>query len=190
MRRISTGRDFSRPSPDRVIRDQRSHDAVSPAIRELVALGFVEITEKGCAGNENQRRAARYRLTYVNNVGRSQPTHDWKEIKTMEAATGLAATARAAKDPRAAAAGRRGKNKIPVPETRTGTGPGNQDRNTKSPVLETRTTSLVPETRTTIYILPPGGRPQPTINRHPDTADTRLIWAAPQYRDLDPLTQS
>jgi hypothetical protein len=129
------------------------HNAVSPAIRELVALGFVEITEKGAAGNENHRRAARYRLTYVNDNGRSQPTHEWKAVKTAEAAEAIAAAARRAKDERAAAAGRR-KNKIPVPETMTGTGTGNHDRSAKSPVTESGTTRPVPDTMTTIYTLP------------------------------------
>jgi hypothetical protein len=128
-------------------------DSVSPAIRELVALGFVEITEKGAAGNENHRRAARYRLTYVNNSGRSQPSHEWKTIKTAEDADSIAAIARRAKDPRAAAAGRH-KNKIPVTETMTGTGHGNHDRSAKSPVTETMTTRPVTETMTTIYTLP------------------------------------
>jgi hypothetical protein len=92
-------------------------------------------------GNENHRRAARYRLTYVNNSGRSQPSHEWKTIKTAEDADSVAAIARRAKDPRAAAAGRR-KNKIPVAETMTGTGHENHDRSAKSPVTETMTTRV------------------------------------------------
>lgn len=40
--------------------------AIAPAIRELSVLGFLEVTEMGCAGNENDRRAHRFRLTYVN----------------------------------------------------------------------------------------------------------------------------
>lgn len=92
-------------------------NAISPAIRELVALGFIEITEKGCGGNENQRRATRYRLTYVNNKNRALPTNEWEKIKTIEDAERLAAEARTTKDARAIAIGRRGlralKNKNP-----------------------------------------------------------------------------
>jgi hypothetical protein len=128
-------------------------DSVSPAIRELAALGFIEITQPGAAGNEGYRRAARYRLTYVNEKARAQPSHEWKAIKTAEDAEALAAAARRAKDQRAAAAGR--KNKIPVTETMTDTGHGNHDRSAKSPVTETMTTRPVTETMTTFYILPP-----------------------------------
>jgi hypothetical protein len=129
------------------------HNAVSPAIREAAALGFVEITQPGAAGNEGYRRAARYRLTYVNSTGRLQPTHEWKAIKTVEEAEAIAAAARRAKDERAAAAGRR-KNKIPVPETVTSTGTENGYRSAESPVPETGTTRPPPETGTTIYIFP------------------------------------
>jgi len=127
-------------------------DSVSPAIRELTALGFVEITQPGAAGNEGYRRAARYRLTYVNSAARLQPSHEWKALKTMEDAKSISAGARAAKDQRAVAAG--SKNKIPVRETGTDTGPGNGDRSAKLSVRETRTTTPVRETGTTIYTLP------------------------------------
>ena len=127
-------------------------DSVSPAIRELVALGFVEVTEKGAAGNENYRRPARYRLTYVNDNGRSQPSHEWKSIKTIEDAESVAAVARAAKDQRAVAAG--SKNKIPVPESRTVPVPESRTEARNHPVPETGTTRPVPESRTTIYTLP------------------------------------
>jgi competence protein ComGC len=48
---------------DQFVKWQLDRKAIAPAIRELVALGFVEVTEKGCAGNENQRRAHRFRPT-------------------------------------------------------------------------------------------------------------------------------
>jgi hypothetical protein len=38
--------------------------AIGPAIRELVALGFVEITEVGRAGNAEWRKPNVFRLTY------------------------------------------------------------------------------------------------------------------------------
>jgi hypothetical protein len=34
--------------------------AIAPAIREVVALGFVEITRKGCAGNADYRQPTLY----------------------------------------------------------------------------------------------------------------------------------
>ena len=56
-------------------------NAIAPAVRELAALGFVEITEKGCAGNANQHKATQYRLTYVNSKNREQPTNEWRRSK-------------------------------------------------------------------------------------------------------------
>jgi len=100
-----------------------AQNAIAPAIRELVALGLVVITEKGCGGNENHRRANRFRLTYVNMKSREQPTHEWRKIETIEDAERLAAGARSEKDRRARDLGRRGlrafKNKIPVTENVT-----------------------------------------------------------------------
>jgi hypothetical protein len=113
-----------------------AQNAIAPAIRELVALGFAEITEKGCGGNENHRRANRFRLTYVNMKSREQPTHEWRKIETIEDAERLAARARSEKDNRARDLGRRGlrafKNKIPVTENVTGPGHTNSDQNCDS----------------------------------------------------------
>jgi hypothetical protein len=98
--------------------------AIGPAIRELEALGFIEITAKGCAGNENHRRANRFRLTYVNMKSREQPTHEWRGIATIEDAAGLAGQARSKRDQRAIELGRRGararkQKQNPVTETAT-----------------------------------------------------------------------
>jgi hypothetical protein len=38
--------------------------AIAPAIREVVALGFVRITRPGSAGNESYRQPTLYLLTY------------------------------------------------------------------------------------------------------------------------------
>ncbi len=114
-----------------------SQNMVAPAIRELVALGFVEVTEKGCGGNERQRRANRFRLTYVNTKNREQPTHEWRKIETIEIAERLAGDARGEKDRRARDLGRLGlralKNKIPVTETVSGPGHRNCDETTDCP---------------------------------------------------------
>jgi hypothetical protein len=84
-----------------------SRNSVGPAIRELVALGFLEITEKGIASNENGR-PNRFRLTYVNVKSREQPTNEWRRVMTIEEADRLAKEARAEKDQRARALGSRG----------------------------------------------------------------------------------
>ena len=111
--------------------------AISPALRELVALGFLEVTEKGCGGNANHRRANRFRLTYVNMNSRAAPTHEWRKIETIEIAERLAGDARGEKDRRARDLGRLGlralKNKIPVTETVSGPGHRNCDERTDCP---------------------------------------------------------
>jgi hypothetical protein len=52
--------------------------AIGPAIRELVALGFVEVTRPGCAGNASERQSARYRLTYRRAYSNHQITDEWR----------------------------------------------------------------------------------------------------------------
>jgi hypothetical protein len=54
--------------------------AIAPAIRELVALGFIEITEKGRAGNAEHRTPNLYRLTYRPAKGIfADGTHEWRK---------------------------------------------------------------------------------------------------------------
>ncbi|OLB72258.1 MAG: hypothetical protein AUI16_20885 [Alphaproteobacteria bacterium 13_2_20CM_2_64_7] len=67
---------------------------VAPAIRELVALKFIEITKPGRAGNAEHRAPNLFRLTY-RHAKREAPTHDWRRITTTEQATALARQARA-----------------------------------------------------------------------------------------------
>jgi hypothetical protein len=165
-------------------------NSIAPAIRELAALGFVEITGKGCAGNANQHRATRFRLTYVNSKTREQPTNEWRKIKTMDDAERIAAVARAAKDQRARDLGRRGargrENKNPVRKTLTGTGPQNPDRSANFPVRKTLTASPVRKTRTTIYI---SGQGSGSAGPQPDRATivirpVKLPWTTPVVREL------
>jgi hypothetical protein len=66
---------------------------IPAAIREAVALGFVEVTERGHAGNAEFRTPSKYRLTY-RHVDRANPTDEWRCIKTDEEATTIAKRAR------------------------------------------------------------------------------------------------
>jgi hypothetical protein len=59
--------------------------AIAPAIRELIALGFVEVTEHGRAGNADWRSPNRFRITYKQTKD-AGPTHEWKRIQTAERA--------------------------------------------------------------------------------------------------------
>jgi hypothetical protein len=61
--------------------------SIGPAIREAVALGFLEVTERGRAGNREFRSPSRYRLTYLGAGRRSdQATHEWRRIDTIDRA--------------------------------------------------------------------------------------------------------
>jgi hypothetical protein len=81
---------------------------VSPAIRELEALGFAEVS-KGHAGVGGHGKASRYRLTYVNDRHGVEPTHEWQRITTIEEAEQIAGEARSEKDQRSRDLGARGR---------------------------------------------------------------------------------
>jgi hypothetical protein len=69
--------------------------AIAPALRELEALGFIEVTERGCAGNAESRHASLYRLTYRASEGiLSDGSHEWRRIATIDEARKIADTAR------------------------------------------------------------------------------------------------
>ena len=58
--------------------------AIAPAIRELVALGFIEITREGRAGNADWRRPTLFRLTYRHSFD-LKPTNEWRKITEADA---------------------------------------------------------------------------------------------------------
>jgi DNA-binding transcriptional MocR family regulator len=70
--------------------------SIAPAIRELEALGFIQVTERGCAGNAAYRRPNRFRLTYRDAEGViSDGSHEWRLIKSIDEAKALQRAARA-----------------------------------------------------------------------------------------------
>lgn len=83
-------------------------DSVGPAIRELVALGFVEVTERSHAGGGGHGEANRFRLTYVNDKYRVPPTDEWRRVSTIDEAERIAKEARSGKDQRSRDLGARG----------------------------------------------------------------------------------
>jgi hypothetical protein len=119
-------------------------NAVAPAQREAVKLGFAELTKRGRGGNAEYREPNLWRLTYVHGRGGIEPTHEWRKIVSLEEAEAIARGARKAKNPmavrygRQAARGRKFRNQyrkpIPAPVSETDT------ENEKSPVSETDTT--------------------------------------------------
>ncbi|MGJ5180398.1 hypothetical protein ACQR16_24520 [Bradyrhizobium oligotrophicum] len=113
-------------------------DAIAPAIRELVALGFVEVTERGRAGNAEFRTPNKFRLTYKPAKGLpGHGTNEWRKIASVDEALAIAKGAR--------------NSKLQSGETAK-FGRGNPDRKQKSPVGETPTTGHSRFSPTTIDI--------------------------------------
>lgn len=69
--------------------------AIAPGIREAVALGLLEVTEQGRAGNAEYRKPNLFRLTY-RHTDHGPATNEWEKIETVERAETLARAARSA----------------------------------------------------------------------------------------------
>lgn len=89
--------------------------AIAPAIRECVALGLLEVTEQGRAGNAEYRAPNHFRLTY-RHTEYLDPTDEWKRINSVETAQRLATAARRAGKKQKPSAG---KPTVSVRETHT-----------------------------------------------------------------------
>jgi len=82
--------------------------SIAPALRELVSVQLIEVTERGRSGHGEWHSPNQFRLTYLNS-GRADPTNEWQHIKTMAEARSLVKAARQdQKTPRK-------KNKTPLP---------------------------------------------------------------------------
>jgi hypothetical protein len=113
--------------------------AIYPALQEVVALGFVEITEHGVAGGPEYRKASKFRITYRPADGvRGDGTHEWMKI-TEEQAPIIAAAARAAKPPKKQFQ-RYGKRQISVRKPHRKTGFNSTESVTTTHGTETITT--------------------------------------------------
>jgi hypothetical protein len=86
-----------------------NRSAIARGIREVCALGFVELTRPGRAGNGEFRISNLFRLTYLPAHGKG-PAHEWRRIETIEDAEKIA------KKVRRTIESRRRKNKTPVAE--------------------------------------------------------------------------
>ena len=147
--------------------------AVAPAIRECCALGFLEVTELGRAGNAEFRQPSKYRLTY-RHVDRANATNEWQRIHTVEEAEQIAWAARRS----AAAASRKrktsgGRCHVSVGETHTETA--------KAPMGETPITVLVGETPTTLDISGEQAKPARSfLSASPASPHSpKLPWTTP-----------
>ena len=86
-----------------------NHNQIAPAIRELVALGFIQVTHKGCAGNAKYRQPTLFLLTYRPFGSHKYVGNGWRRIGDIEEAEAVANAARAKKaDARAREFGRKG----------------------------------------------------------------------------------
>lgn len=113
--------------------------AIAPAIRELEALGFVEVTQRGRPSAGDLRWPNFFRLTCVNSKSSTTPSHEWRRIKTVEDAGLLAKGARKTQI----------KKQNPGAETPHCTSGGNPHCQAQFPVWKSPTTSPVLETPTT-----------------------------------------
>jgi hypothetical protein len=107
-------------------------DAIAPALRELAALGFIEITAPGRGGNAEHRTPNHYRLTYEHTRD-GNPTNEWKRFPPdmMAVAEHAAHMAR--------------QNKIPSPDSGPGAEPGFRARKRKIPEPGFRATRVTSE---------------------------------------------
>jgi hypothetical protein len=71
--------------------------AVAAAIREVEALGFIEVTQHGKPSAGEFRVPNLFRLTCTNCKSTPDPTHEWRRVPDMETAEALARVARVAK---------------------------------------------------------------------------------------------
>jgi hypothetical protein len=115
--------------------------SIAPGLREVEALGFVVVTERGRAGNAEHRSPNLFRLTYRSCKGLpGDGTHEWRRIATVEEAEELSALARNNKPAKKTKSQCR---KMPRPSDE------NRHRNAGSPVMETITTAHSAESITT-----------------------------------------
>jgi hypothetical protein len=78
--------------------------SIAPALREVLALGFVRITERGRPSKSDFGRHPNYfEITYLRGAHGEEPTHEWKRHKTLQEAVKVAQQARLNKDAKAVA---------------------------------------------------------------------------------------
>ncbi len=138
--------------------------AIAPAIRECVALGFLEYIP-GAAGNAEFRRPSLFRLTY-RHTDRNEPIETWRNIKTV------AEAARLADDARKAESLRRPKKQNPGAGKRQLSVPVSTTEKTAAPVPVSTTTMPVPVSVTTSISRGGGPVEHPEESATPDAAQT------------------
>jgi hypothetical protein len=139
--------------------------AIAPAIRQCEALGFLEVAQRGHAGNAEYRSPNHFRLTYLNFMGgRGPPTNEWSRIETIEAATDRRTLIRRPKKQNPSD----GKRHASVSETATETA--------AAPVSETITTAIVRKP-SLLSISPVGSADRKVEER-------KLPWTTPTLTEI------
>jgi hypothetical protein len=142
------------------------NDQIAPAQREACALGIVILTKRGRAGNAEHRAPHQWGLAFLRDKkSGAMVSTAWKRFQSLREAKALAAETRRIKDTAAVSAGKRRAERrkaakvlhFPVRETRTETGPGNQDRpRSGKPGPSFRSEKPGPLSTSSVY--PPTGR--------------------------------
>lgn len=166
-------------------------ESVAPAIREVVAMGFVEITKQGRGGNAEYRELTEYRLTYKH-TDFANPTNEWRSVGAD--ADAVAAAARKAKNPDAVARSKRSAGKqifgAAFPHV---SGRKTRPENDPSPGRESRRSTPGRKSRPTIYISGEGTEQPPRDARpsHGAVASGAAATIAPlAARDRDDILLS
>jgi hypothetical protein len=103
-----------------------NRDDIARGIRELRALGIIELTRPGRAGNGEFRAPNLFRLTYLPAYGKA-PTHEWRQFETIETAEQAAQKSRKPVTENVSG---------PVTENVSVTGHGKRTETPQSPVTE------------------------------------------------------
>jgi len=161
---------------DDFVRYGLDRHAIGPAMREAVALGFLEITEAGRAGNAEFRKPNLFRLTY-RNTAYANPTNEWEKIGPDAAAT-LARDARSASAKNISQWG-----KIPSFNG------GNPHRKENPPVGKTHTTGHSGKTPTTLDISGRGANSNRPAHARARPRDSPRDWSPPRVWQVYPNEQ-
>jgi hypothetical protein len=96
--------------------------SIPPAIREVQALGFARVTERGRPSKSDfGRRPNFFELTYIHGAYGEEPTDEWRRHKTLPEAIKVAQHARLDKDEKAV--GKSKANAVRKSDTREGKNP-------------------------------------------------------------------
>ena len=131
---------------------------IAPAIRELVALGFLEITQQGRAGNGEWRRPNMFRLTYRDTD--VSATNEWRRITEDDVAM-------AAKGARRRGSRQRSKKARPEKQNTSGTKCTNTSGTKCTTTSKKPNKSIVHKVPLLLDIYPSTGEAQASKQRQP-----------------------